>query len=185
MANYEATKYDFDGSNLTDIQGVNTGLIIPWSSTSIPSGFLECDGSAVSRSTYSALFAVIGTTYGSGDGSTTFNLPDLEDKCVKGKSTNTNLGTSTSSNTATCTGNLGGSLDNTALPVNLIGPHSHNSGQRGPSQPGLSGGTGASNSATLSAGGGGSHNHNIISSFTGDSVSVQQPVLVTQYIIKT
>ena len=84
MANYEATKYDFDGSNLTDIQGVNTGLIIPWSSTSIPSGFLECDGSAVSRSTYSALFAVIGTTYGSGDGSTTFDLPDLEDKCVKG-----------------------------------------------------------------------------------------------------
>jgi microcystin-dependent protein len=46
--------------------------------TNIPSGWLRCDGAAVSRSTYSALFAAIGTTYGVGDGSTTFNLPDLE-----------------------------------------------------------------------------------------------------------
>ena len=44
MANYEATRYDFDGANLTDIQGLNTGLIIPWTDTSVPSGFLECDG---------------------------------------------------------------------------------------------------------------------------------------------
>jgi microcystin-dependent protein len=49
-----------------------------------PSGFLECDGSAVSRSTYAALFAVIGTTYGAGDGSTTFNVPDLTDKVAVG-----------------------------------------------------------------------------------------------------
>ena len=41
MANYEATRYDFDGANLTDIEGVNTGIIIPWTSTSVPSGFLE------------------------------------------------------------------------------------------------------------------------------------------------
>ena len=60
MANYEATKYDFTGANLTNIDLVNTGLIIPWTDGSVPSGFLECDGSAVSRSTYAALFAVIG-----------------------------------------------------------------------------------------------------------------------------
>lgn len=55
-----------------------TGEIRMWGSTiaSIPSGWLHCDGSAISRSTYAALFAVIGTQYGSGDGSTTFNLPD-------------------------------------------------------------------------------------------------------------
>jgi microcystin-dependent protein len=80
MANYEATKYNFSGASLTDVEGVNTGIIVPWGDSTPPSGFLECDGSAVSRSTYSALFAVIGTTYGSGDGSTTFDLPDLQDK---------------------------------------------------------------------------------------------------------
>ena len=88
MANYEATKYDFTGANLTNIDLVNTGLIIPWTDGSVPSGFLECDGSAVSRSTYAALFAVIGTTYGSGNGSTTFNVPDLQDDNAMGKSNN-------------------------------------------------------------------------------------------------
>ena len=48
MANYEATRYDFDGASLTDIQGLNTGLIIPWTTASVPTGFLECDGSNVS-----------------------------------------------------------------------------------------------------------------------------------------
>ena len=84
MANYEATRYNFDGANLSDVEGVNTGIVIPWSSASVPSGFLECDGSAVSRTTYSALFAVVGTTWGSGDGSTTFNLPDLRGEFVRG-----------------------------------------------------------------------------------------------------
>ena len=44
MANYEATRYDFDGANLTGIEGIPTGTIVPWSDSSIPSGFLECDG---------------------------------------------------------------------------------------------------------------------------------------------
>ena len=54
------------------------GTIIPYGGTTAPTGFLVCDGSAVSRTTYAALFAVIGTKYGEGDGSTTFNLPDAE-----------------------------------------------------------------------------------------------------------
>ena len=53
-----------------------TGAVIRFGSANVPSGFLACDGSAVSRATYAALFAVIGETYGAGDGSTTFNLPD-------------------------------------------------------------------------------------------------------------
>lgn len=56
------------------------GEIIAFAGSTAPNGWLLCDGSAVSRSTYSELFAVIGTTYGSGDGSTTFNLPDLRDR---------------------------------------------------------------------------------------------------------
>ena len=51
------------------------GSIIPYGGSTAPSGYLLCDGSAVSRTTYSALFTVIGTTYGEGDGNTTFNLP--------------------------------------------------------------------------------------------------------------
>jgi microcystin-dependent protein len=56
-----------------------TGSILPFAGSSIPSGYLACNGSAISRTTYSALYNVIGTKYGSGDGSTTFNLPNLED----------------------------------------------------------------------------------------------------------
>ena len=69
MSNYEATKYNFSGADLTGIEGTATGTILSWSDSSIPTGFLECTGAAVSRSTYSALFAVVGTTYGAGDGS--------------------------------------------------------------------------------------------------------------------
>jgi len=56
-----------------------------WPTDVAPTGFLLCQGQAVSRSTYSALFAVIGTTYGVGDGSTTFNLPDAKGKVAVGK----------------------------------------------------------------------------------------------------
>ena len=62
---------------------VGSGKI--WFTDTAPTGWLLCDGSAVSRSTYAALFAVIGTTYGSGDGSTTFNLPSLKGKVPVGK----------------------------------------------------------------------------------------------------
>ena len=54
-----------------------TGSIIAFAGNTLPNGYLLCDGSNVSRTTYKKLFAVIGTTYGSGDGSTTFNLPNL------------------------------------------------------------------------------------------------------------
>ena len=51
------------------------GMVMAFAGTSAPSGWLKCDGSAISRTTYAKLFAAIGTTYGTGDGSTTFNLP--------------------------------------------------------------------------------------------------------------
>lgn len=54
-----------------------TGAFIPYGGTSAPTGYLLCDGSAVSRTTYSALFGVIGTAYGAGDGTTTFNVPPM------------------------------------------------------------------------------------------------------------
>lgn len=59
-----------------------TGAILPFAGTTAPTGFLMCDGTAVSRTTYATLFAVIGTAFGSGNGSTTFNLPDFRDRTV-------------------------------------------------------------------------------------------------------
>jgi microcystin-dependent protein len=66
---------------------VPPGTIIESASNDTQDGYLLCDGSAVSRTTYSALFSAIGTTWGSGDGSTTFNLPNLNDVWLKGSST--------------------------------------------------------------------------------------------------
>tara|TARA_R100000426_G_scaffold32202_1_gene26439 strand:- start:553 stop:1695 length:1143 start_codon:yes stop_codon:yes gene_type:complete len=66
------------------VAGVPTGSVFCMAVATIPTGYLECDGSAVSRTTYSALFAIIGTAYGTGDGSSTFNLPDLRGEFIRG-----------------------------------------------------------------------------------------------------
>jgi microcystin-dependent protein len=58
------------------VRGVPAGVVIDFSGSTIPEGYLLCDGSEVSRTTYARLFTLIGTTYGAGDGSTTFRLPD-------------------------------------------------------------------------------------------------------------
>lgn len=60
------------------------GVVFPFGGTSAPAGFLMCDGSAVSRATYAALFSVIGTAFGAGDGSTTFNVPELRGEFIRG-----------------------------------------------------------------------------------------------------
>ena len=193
MANYEATRYDFDGANLTGIEGIPTATIVPWSDSSVPSGFLECDGSAVSRSTYAALFAIVGTTYGSGDGSTTFNVPDLQDNVAVGKSGTKNLGSTGGANTVTSTGNVGGSTANATLSEAQLASHDHT---QFPSRDGFGGGTlvagirrtDASTTftpSTQNAGSGSGHSHNMSANFTGDATSVVQPYLTVIYIIKT
>ena len=77
-----------DGSgNLSFValpQAVPTGSVFMFATTSPPSGYLKCNGAAVSRTTYAALFAVIGTTHGAGNGSSTFNVPDLRGEFVRG-----------------------------------------------------------------------------------------------------
>ena len=72
----------------TDSRLVPAGAVMPFAMNSEPSGWLQANGDLVSRSTYSALFSAIGTTYGSGDGSTTFNLPDLRGYFLRGSGTN-------------------------------------------------------------------------------------------------
>lgn len=64
--------------------GNPVGTMIPFAGSSVPGGYLMANGAAVSRTTYANLFAVIGTTYGAGDGSTTFNLPDTRNVFLRG-----------------------------------------------------------------------------------------------------
>jgi hypothetical protein len=85
--------------------GSPVGVITPYGGTSAPTGFLLCDGSAVSRTTYSSLFGVIGTTFGSGNGTTTFNVPDMRQRFPMGKAA--------SGGTGATLGGTGGAIDHT------------------------------------------------------------------------
>ena len=84
------------------------GIVIDYAGSTAPTGWLLCYGQAISRTTYAALFAIIGTTYGTGDGSTTFNLPDLRGRTIAGKD---NMG-GTSANRLT---GLSGGIDGDTL----------------------------------------------------------------------
>ncbi|MEJ1358358.1 MAG: phage tail protein [Candidatus Sedimenticola sp. (ex Thyasira tokunagai)] len=64
--------------------GTPCGGVIAWTSSTPPEDYVECNGSAINRTTYADLFAVIGTGFGAGDGSTTFNLPDLRGEFIRG-----------------------------------------------------------------------------------------------------
>lgn len=88
------------GKFIATVQAIPVGIVRMYSSGTAPSNYLICNGQAVSRTTYSALFTVVGTKYGSGDGSTTFNLPNLSDYAFPyGSIANTSLPT---------TANIGG-----------------------------------------------------------------------------
>lgn len=148
------------------------GTIIPYSASTIPDGYLECDGSAVSRTTYADLFAVIGTTYGTGDGSTTFNLPNLKGKVA--------VGQNTSDTSFDVLGETGGEKSH-KLTVSEMPKHQHRiSCQRGTpgnsswdyGQPGNGWNASAWNpNPTEPIGGDGYHNN-------------LQPYIVVKYIIK-
>ncbi len=86
---------DLGGGDATSLNGflatqiTPVGAVLPYAGASAPSQFLLCDGSAVSRTTYANLFTAIGTAYGVGNGTTTFNLPNLQGRVPVGKSTDT------------------------------------------------------------------------------------------------
>lgn len=77
-----------DGTNVNFAFSITpAGKVIQYAGTSAPTGYIACDGSAISRSTYSALFSAISTTWGSGNGTTTFNVPDLRGAFLRGSGT--------------------------------------------------------------------------------------------------
>lgn len=84
-------QYTYDGSykvwrSTPDLaSGLPAGTILQWGTNTAPANWLICDGTAVSRTTYASLYAAIGTNFGSGDGATTFNLPDLRGRVAVGR----------------------------------------------------------------------------------------------------
>jgi len=179
MATYEDTRYDFDASNLTGITLVETGTIIPWPTSSVPTGYLDCDGAAVSRTTYADLFAVVGTTYGTGDGSTTFNVPDIKDRICK---RTTSVGTTGGANNATCSLTVA----NTTLSLSQLPSHNHSgSPTKGSDGIGFGNSTNSmryqGNYNWSNTGGSGSHGH----SPTGGTIDTKAPFVATFFIIKT
>lgn len=94
--------------NDTDVivMGVPVGTMLLWSASTTPSGYLPCDGAAVSRFVYATLFAVLGTLYGTGDGSTTFNVPNTSGRVVRGSGGLYALSTTGGADTQTATGSV-------------------------------------------------------------------------------
>lgn len=198
----------WNGTNWVPGAPAPAGSLQMFAGASAPLGYLLCDGAAVSRTTYAALFAVVGTTYGAGNGTTTFNLPDLRGRGPIGAGTGAGL-------TPRTLGSGGGSetiiLDGTTLPAHTHtgttdsnGTHSHTSnavGGQGNYGLALADGTNTAISTDSSAGelnvwtvpgtltidSNGGHQHTFTSGSTGggQAHANMQPWLAVNFIIKT
>lgn len=150
---------------------VPTGTVVFRAQASTPSGYLPCDGAAVSRATYAALFASIGTTFGVGDGSTTFNVPDLRGRSPIGAGTGAGL-------TARTHGTAYGA-ESTAH-THGAGTYSVNNNVSGTQADFQEGTTGSVNLAEAA------HTHASLSGSSGsDSTAILHPVLAVTAYIKT
>ena len=172
------------------------GVIMPYAGTAAPSGWMLCYGQAISRATYSTLYAVIGTNFGSGDGMTTFNLPDLRGRMAIGLD---NMGGSAAGRVAAATSlAVSGGLETMNLAhTHLTGDHtltvaempSHThplalaaaaGGDRSYSNTGIT----TQNTDTGSTGGDTPHNHGPTASSLSATTASMNPYLATSYIIK-
>lgn len=150
---------------------VPTGQINMFAGSTAPVGYFICDGSEVSRTDYAALFAVIGTTYGAGNGTTTFNLPDLRDKFAQGA--NDNLGTVKEAGLPNITGEFGAQGSTVAT---AVGTGAFRVSKTGAIDSGNSQYTHYSLQQSFNA--------SRSSSIYGNSDTVQPPALCINYIIK-
>lgn len=156
--------------DITIASGANpVGTIIIWTTATAPVGYLICDGSAVSRTTYSDLFSVIGTTYGVGNGSSTFNLPNFTNRFIEGGT----VGTYKAAGLPDITGTIAA---NGILWGRATGFFNGNAGSGQAGQNGLAANAGAVGTLTVKA----SYSNSIY----GSSTTVQPPALCVKMIIK-
>jgi microcystin-dependent protein len=203
-----------DGSATTDgatVANINTslaaympaGVVVPYAGTSEPTGWLLCIGQAVSRTTYAALFSAIGTAHGVGDGSTTFNLPDLRGRVVAGQD---DMGGSSANRLTGLSGGVDGdafgsvggaetvtmaraNLPNDTVTTTSNGDHSH--AYFNMTSLGISGGSGGAREvfeiSATSTSTNGAHTHTIAlnGGVTQTAMNNVQPTIILNYIIRT
>jgi len=152
------------------------GEIKMFGGSQVPAGWFFCDGSTVSRTTYSVLFSVIGVTYGNGDGSTTFTLPDLRGRSPVGAGTGTASGATAQALGSTPTTGTGGEQTHTMTSGELV-THTHNV----PSILTAPGGSYNVGTASSSAAGG-----NVATASAGSSTpfNIMHPMAVVNFIIR-
>lgn len=189
--------YDSITSAIPSTQtGIPSGAIMAFATSSAPDGWLLCDGSAVSRTTYAGLFAAISTLYGSGDGSTTFNLPNLQGKMVLGIGGAHDLGDTGGSETVTLTiPQMPYHTHSSTISIDEAGVHTHNMQLPNSSRddPGNRNAGTSSNKASIYSSeyvsSSGNHTHsatcNITSTGSSQPHSNMPPYLVLIYCIKT
>ena len=155
-----------------------TASIMPYAGSSAPTGYLLCDGAAISRSTYSTLFGLLATTYGSGDGSSTFNIPDLRGRVIAGQD---DMGGSSANRLTNQTGGVNGDVlgdtggaESHTLSISEMPAHTHSVPASGSLPRGDSSFEAATDDAGTSGSTGGGNAHNNV-----------QPTIILNYIIKT
>jgi microcystin-dependent protein len=162
--------------------GSPAGIISPFGGTTAPSGWLACNGAAVSRVDYATLFAAIGTTWGAGDGSVTFNVPDLRGTFLRGTGTNGTYGTAVGQAVGTYAADTYLNHSHTATSTDSGHTHAYNKPQ---ASAGASGSAVSGNEAGNTTGTGYANITTTVATSTTGGTETKPKNYAVLYIIKT
>ena len=191
----QSLKSNGDGSFRWE-NAIPPGVMMPYGGNSAPFGYLLCDGAAVSRTTYADLFSAIGSSYGAGDGSTTFNVPNTKGKVL--------VGYNSSESEFNSLGKTGGEKNHTLtitempshyhyinLTTNTTGSHTHSYQKGNPGDDSITEASGSYDEyddMSATTGAAGNHSHSVSgnsqSTGSGNSHNNLQPYITLNYIIK-